>query len=178
MVSTTISSFLGTSLAHRLFFFNNSKGVAINAYIQTNRCFVPDRFALRGCRNVLRKRPRTRSSYSRMPGIRDQLGSTPSQLAFALVCIGIGSLLGMPFTGRLVERYSSGVVSLVATIVCLGAGQRFQWLVRSPCWRSCCCGCGCHPSLRQSTRVTDSRLTGLYRSGRSSPTRLVAAKFA
>ena len=29
------------------------------------------------------------SSYSRMPGIRDQLGSTPTQLAFALVCMGI-----------------------------------------------------------------------------------------
>jgi MFS family permease len=60
------------------------------------------------------------SSYSRMPGIRDQLGSTPTQLAFALVCMGIGSVLGMPFTGRFVDRYSSRAVSLVATIVCLG----------------------------------------------------------
>jgi MFS family permease len=60
------------------------------------------------------------SSYSRMPGIRDQLGSTPSQLAFALVCMGIGSLLGMPFTGRLVDRYSSRRISLVATVICLG----------------------------------------------------------
>ena len=60
------------------------------------------------------------SSYSRMPGIRDQLGSTPTQLAFALVCIGIGSILGMPFTGRLVDRYSSRMVSLVATLICLG----------------------------------------------------------
>ena len=39
------------------------------------------------------------SSYSRMPGIRDQLGATPTQLAFALVCMGIGSILGMPITG-------------------------------------------------------------------------------
>ena len=60
------------------------------------------------------------SSYSRMPGIRDQLGSTPTQLAFALVCMGIGSLLGMPFTGRFVDRFSSRAVSLVATIICLG----------------------------------------------------------
>jgi hypothetical protein len=60
------------------------------------------------------------SSYSRMPGIRDQLGSTPSQLAFALVCMGIGSIFGMPFTGRLVDRYSSRAVSLVATLICLG----------------------------------------------------------
>jgi MFS family permease len=60
------------------------------------------------------------SSYSRMPGIRDQLGSTPTQLAFALVCMGIGSILGMPFTGRLVERYSSRTISLIATLICLG----------------------------------------------------------
>ena len=60
------------------------------------------------------------SSYSRMPGIRDQLGSTPTQLAFALVCMGIGSILGMPLTGRLVDRYSSRMISLVATVICLG----------------------------------------------------------
>ena len=60
------------------------------------------------------------SSYSRMPGIRDQLGSTPTQLAFALVCMGIGSILGMPFAGRMVDRYSSRAVSLVTTFIALG----------------------------------------------------------
>ena len=60
------------------------------------------------------------SAFSRMPGIRDQLGSSPAQLAFALVCTGIGSILGMPFAGRLVERYSSRTVSLVATALFLG----------------------------------------------------------
>jgi predicted MFS family arabinose efflux permease len=60
------------------------------------------------------------SSYSRMPVIRDQLGSTPTQLAFALVCMGIGSILGMPFSGRLVDRCSSRIVSLVATLICMG----------------------------------------------------------
>ena len=60
------------------------------------------------------------SSLSRMPGIRDQVGATPTQLAFALVCVGIGSLIGMPFTGQLVEKYSSMVVSRVSTAICLG----------------------------------------------------------
>ena len=60
------------------------------------------------------------SSFSRMPGIRDQVGATPTQLAFALVCVGIGSILGMPFTGRLVDRYSSQTVSQVATALYLG----------------------------------------------------------
>jgi MFS family permease len=60
------------------------------------------------------------SSYSRMPGIRDQLGCTPTQLAFALVCMGVGIILGMPFAGRLVDRFSSRAVSLVTTLVSLG----------------------------------------------------------
>ncbi len=59
------------------------------------------------------------STFSRMPGIRDQLGVSPDQLAFALVFLGIGSLLGLPFAGRFVERYSSRTVSLVATAVFL-----------------------------------------------------------
>ncbi|MGC2578292.1 MAG: MFS transporter, partial [Terrimicrobiaceae bacterium] len=60
------------------------------------------------------------SSFSRMPGIRDQVGATPTQLAFALVCVGIGSIVGMPFTGRLVDRYSSQTVSRASTALCLG----------------------------------------------------------
>src|SRR5262245_39629049 len=60
------------------------------------------------------------ASYSRLPGIRDQLGCTPTQLAFALVCMGLGSILGMPFAGRLVDRFSSWAVSLVTTLVSLG----------------------------------------------------------
>jgi MFS family permease len=60
------------------------------------------------------------SSFSRMPGIRDQVGATPTQLAFALVCVGIGSIVGMPFTGQLVDRYSSRTISRVATVLCMG----------------------------------------------------------
>ena len=70
----------------------------------------------------------TASSYSRMPGIRDQLGCTPTQLAFALVCMGVGSILGMPFAGRLVDRYSSRAIS-----PCYGSPA--CWLV--PGWRRC-----------------------------------------
>ena len=52
------------------------------------------------------------STFSRMPGIRDQLGVSPDQLAFALVFLGIGSLLGMPcrigFRDRVSEQDRSG----------------------------------------------------------------------
>lgn len=61
------------------------------------------------------------SSLSRTPSIRDQVGATPTSLAFALVCVGIGSIVSMPFTGRLVDRYSSMVISRVSTVICLGA---------------------------------------------------------
>ena len=61
------------------------------------------------------------SSLSRMPEIRDQVGATPTSLAFALVCVGIGSIVSMPFTGLLADRYSSMVVSRTATVICLAA---------------------------------------------------------
>ena len=61
------------------------------------------------------------SSLSRMPEIRDQVGATPTSLAFALVCVGIGSIVSMPFTGLLADRYSSMVVSRAATVICLAA---------------------------------------------------------
>src|SRR5260370_33915050 len=64
------------------------------------------------------------SSYSRVPGIRDQLGCTPTQLAFALVCMGVGSILGMPFAGRLADRYSSRAVSLLTNFIALGGWTR------------------------------------------------------
>ena len=34
-----------------------------------------------------------------MPGIRDQVGAIPTQLAFALVCVGIGSIVGNALHG-------------------------------------------------------------------------------
>jgi MFS family permease len=51
---------------------------------------------------------------SRIPDIRDQIGASPTQLAFVLVCLGIGSLVGMPFTDRLIDRYSSRWVNRIA----------------------------------------------------------------
>ena len=60
------------------------------------------------------------STFSRVPSLRDNTGATPAQLSVALVCVGLGALLLMPFTGRLTERFSSasvvrwfGVVSLI-----------------------------------------------------------------
>ncbi|PWT79130.1 MAG: hypothetical protein C5B58_14210 [Acidobacteria bacterium] len=57
------------------------------------------------------------SLLSRIPDIRDQIGASATELAFALVCLGIGSLIGMPFTDRLIDRYSSRWVNRTAASV-------------------------------------------------------------
>lgn len=57
------------------------------------------------------------SSFARNPSIRDLVGATPQTLSLALVCVGIGSVSTMPFTGRWVDRWSSTPVIRVAAAV-------------------------------------------------------------
>jgi len=57
------------------------------------------------------------SLLSRIPDIRAQIGASAAELAFALVCLGIGSLIGMPFTDRLIDRYSSRWVNRTSASV-------------------------------------------------------------
>jgi MFS family permease len=61
------------------------------------------------------------SAVSRMPEIKSQIDATATQLAFALVCTGIGSILAMPLSGRLVNRFGTArVVGVFATIAAIG----------------------------------------------------------
>ena len=57
------------------------------------------------------------SSFSRMPGIRDQVGAIPTQLAFALVCVGIGSILPL-------DRALLAVAALVLLVAILAPVAR------------------------------------------------------
>ena len=50
------------------------------------------------------------AAFSRVPSLRNHVHATPAQLSLALVCVGLGSVATMPFTGRLTERFSSAVV--------------------------------------------------------------------
>lgn len=60
-------------------------------------------------------------ALSRVPAVRDHVGADTAQLGLALMGMGLGSLLAMPFTGRLVDRYGSRRVVLVAVLLgCLG----------------------------------------------------------
>lgn len=58
-------------------------------------------------------------TFARLPAVRDALGASVGELGVALVGGGLGSLLAMPFTGRLVDRFGSRAV--VATCVVLGS---------------------------------------------------------
>ena len=60
-------------------------------------------------------------ALARVPAVRDHLGADKAQLGLALMGMGLGSLLAMPFTGRLVDRFGSRGVVLVSVLLgCLG----------------------------------------------------------
>ncbi|MGC5585333.1 MFS transporter [Ornithinimicrobium sp. W1665] len=62
-------------------------------------------------------------ALARVPAVRDALGVDKAQLGLALMGMGLGSLLAMPFTGRLVDRFGSRRVVLLAVVVgCAGWG--------------------------------------------------------
>ncbi len=61
------------------------------------------------------------SAVSRMPEIKSQVDASATELAFALVCVGIGSIVAMPFAGRMVQRFGTAAVCRVfATIALVG----------------------------------------------------------
>jgi MFS family permease len=57
------------------------------------------------------------ASVARVPALRDQVGASPAQLGLALVAVGVGSLLAMPWTGRLVRRWGSAQVVRAAALL-------------------------------------------------------------
>ena len=66
-------------------------------------------------------------AYARMPTLRDQVGATPAQLGLALVGGGIGSVLAMPWTGRVVERWGSKATIRVVALVNVLAWATVAW---------------------------------------------------
>ena len=66
-------------------------------------------------------------AYARMPQLRDQVGATPAQLGLALVGGGIGSMLAMPWTGRVVERWGSRATVRVVALVNVLAWVAVAW---------------------------------------------------
>ncbi|WP_299449933.1 MFS transporter [uncultured Serinicoccus sp.] len=60
-------------------------------------------------------------ALARVPAVRDHLGADTGALGLALMGMGLGSLLAMPFTGWLVDRFGSRRVVIGAVLLgCLG----------------------------------------------------------
>ena len=55
---------------------------------------------------------------SRLPAVRDRLDAGTAELGLALLCIGLGSLFTMPFTGKLCARFGSRTVVLATALPC------------------------------------------------------------
>lgn len=70
------------------------------------------------------------SAISRLPEIKAQVGATPTEMAFALVCTGIGSIIGMPFAGRLCARFGTAPITAIFFTITL-AGLPLLPLARS-----------------------------------------------
>ncbi len=56
------------------------------------------------------------SWVSRLPTLRDQLDTDTAALGFALLCLGLGSILVMPMTAPLCNRYGSRAVVVAAAV--------------------------------------------------------------
>ena len=54
--------------------------------------------------------------FSRIPAVRDLIHADLRTLGFVMLCFAIGSLLAMPFTGRLTQRFSARTVCMLAAI--------------------------------------------------------------
>lgn len=62
-------------------------------------------------------------ALARLPAVRDGLDADKAELGLALMGMGLGSLLAMPFTGRLVDRFGSRpVVLAMVVLACTGWG--------------------------------------------------------
>ena len=66
---------------------------------------------------------------SRLPAVRGRLDASEPQLGGVLLCIAIGSLVSMPFTSRLCDRFG---VRRVLTVAMLGCAVAFELAVLAP----------------------------------------------
>lgn len=60
-------------------------------------------------------------TFARMPAVRDAVEASKGELGLALIGGGVGSLIAMPFTGRLVDRFGTRrVVTVSIVFACAG----------------------------------------------------------
>jgi MFS family permease len=59
--------------------------------------------------------------FSRIPALRDQVDASTARLGLALVAVGIGSVVAMPWTARLTSRFGSPAVVVVSGVLNISA---------------------------------------------------------
>jgi len=60
-------------------------------------------------------------AVSRMPTLRDQVDASTARLGLALLAVGVGSMVAMPWTARLTDRFgSAAVVGFTGVLAALG----------------------------------------------------------
>jgi MFS family permease len=60
-------------------------------------------------------------AVSRMPTLRDQVDASTARLGLALLAVGVGSMVAMPWTARLTDRFgSAAVVGVTGLLAALG----------------------------------------------------------
>jgi MFS family permease len=67
-------------------------------------------------------------AVSRMPTLRDQVGASTARLGLALLAVGVGSVLAMPWTARLTSRYGSGAVVGVSSTLGVAGWASLAWV--------------------------------------------------
>ncbi|HET7326533.1 MAG TPA: MFS transporter [Nocardioidaceae bacterium] len=72
-------------------------------------------------------------TLSRMPTLRDQVQASPARLGLALLAVGVGSIVAMPWTARLAERFGSPAVVAVAGVLTTASLSTLA-LVPDPSW--------------------------------------------
>ena len=59
-------------------------------------------------------------AVSRMPTLRDQVDASTARLGLALLAVGVGSMVAMPWTARLTDRFGSAAVVGVTGVLAAG----------------------------------------------------------
>ncbi|MDQ4086146.1 MAG: MFS transporter, partial [Actinomycetota bacterium] len=67
-------------------------------------------------------------AVSRMPTLRDQVGASTARLGLALLAVGVGSVLAMPWTSRLTSRYGSAAVVGVSSTLAAAGWASLAWV--------------------------------------------------
>jgi fucose permease len=65
---------------------------------------------------------------SRMPALRDQVDASTARLGLALLAVGVGSMVAMPWTARLTTRFGSAAVVTVSAAVSVAGWATLAWV--------------------------------------------------